>query len=129
MESKKVSRQERRREERERNKALRKRDNNLFNNPMVNSARNALTDEQKEEYKKIGEQMYNTVDFNSAGTDPLAESVAYIREGLKSGLHPSFLPEDEIKVLEEYYGKEWYKHFGYSTLDIDEEADESQNPQ
>ena len=32
----------------------------LFNNPMVNNALKAMTPEQIEEYKKIGEHMYET---------------------------------------------------------------------
>ena len=41
-------------------------------------------------------------------------------ESLKSGLHPSMLEEDEIKVLEEVYGKEWYKKWNYEKEDLKE---------
>lgn len=88
---------------------------NLFDNPMVNSAKASMTPEQIEEYKIKGEAMYNTVDFESNGIigneDPLLEFVAYIKEGLKSGLHPSCLSVDECTAMENMYGKEWEKEW------------------
>ena len=112
-EIKKKSRQEKRREERERQKTLKKSNVDLFNNPMVQSAKKALTPEQQEEYKRMGEHMYNTIDFENPETDPLAEFAAYVHEGLKSGLHPKDLEEDEVKAMVEFKGDEWYKEYGY----------------
>jgi hypothetical protein len=94
-------------------------------NPEIyNMIKDSLTPEQIKMYKEYGENMYNTVDFNTSDIlnnegDPLSESVAYISEGIKSGLHPSFLDEDEIKVMVEWSGEEWYKKFGYDTLELE----------
>ena len=93
------------------------------NNSLVTNALKALSPEQLEQYKKIGEEMYNTVNFEDSKIlnnlpPPLAESLAYIKEGLKSGLQPCDLSEGEINILEEGYGKEWYKHFDFVEEDI-----------
>ena len=89
--------------------------NDLFNNPMVEQAKKALTKEQKEEYRRIGEQMYNSIDFETGQSltaeDPLIEHVAHITEQIKSGLHWKYLEENETKVMEEFYGKDWFKQF------------------
>jgi hypothetical protein len=92
-----------------------------MNPDLYNQAKGMMTPEQIEEYKKMGEKMYNTVDFGASEIlnnpdDPLAESVAYISEAIKSGLHPSFLDENEVKVMEDACGEEWYKHFGWDSL-------------
>lgn len=101
-------------------------DHNLWDNHMTRSAIKAMTPEQLQEYQRIGEEMYGTIDFEDnkylkSLPPPLAESAAYISEGLKSGLHPMDLKEKEVLVLEEVYGKDnWYKQFGYTKEDIPE---------
>ena len=40
---------------------------------------------------------------------PIEEAASYIIEGLKSGLHPSCLDDDEKNIMIDSYGKEWYK--------------------
>ena len=100
--------------------------NSLFNaknNSLVTNALKALTPEQRDYYKKLGEEMYGSVNFEDNKIlnnlpPPLQESCAYIEEGIKSGLLPSDLDENEIIVLEEAYGKEWYKYFEYKKEDI-----------
>lgn len=87
----------------------------LFNNPMIQSAKNAMTPEQIEEYKKIGEYMYNNHDYNniekvkdSSNTDLLS----YAIQALKSGLDPCDLSKPEVQALTETYGEKWYEQFG-----------------
>lgn len=87
----------------------------LFNNPMIQSARNAMTPEQVEEYKKIGEYMYNNHDYikienikESNNTDLLSYAV----QALKSGLDPCDLSKPEIQSLTDTYGEKWYEQFG-----------------
>lgn len=96
----------------------------LFNNPFVNSALNAMTPEQIEEYKKIGESMYGSINFEDSTIinmpPPMAESVAYVEEGIKAGLLPEDLTEDEVSLLCEAYGKEWYKKFGFKESEVPE---------
>lgn len=96
--------------------------NSLFDNPMINSAREALTPEQKKRYETIGKEMYGNIDFEKSKIlnnlpPPMQEALMYIEEGLKSGLHPNDIEEDERALLEEAYGKEWYKRYGYEESD------------
>lgn len=96
---------------------------NLFDNPMVAAAREAMTPEQIQNYKDIGEHMYNSVDFVTnevdQDVDPLTESLAYITNALESGLHPSFLEPVEKDMLRNFYNDdEWYKRFGFDSLEI-----------
>ena len=93
----------------------------LFNNEMIKQARESMTPEQLEEYKKKGEEFFANVDFEDkdGNTIPPVESAcAYITEGLKSGIHPSYLDDDEKRVMEEIYGKEWYKKWGWESLEF-----------
>jgi len=97
--------------------------NDLFDNPMTRSAMAALTPEQKQNYKEIGESMYGHLNFEEGKVlsnmpSPMEEVIAYITEQLKSGIHPSFLEENEIEVLKDFYGEDWYLKWGYSKEDI-----------
>lgn len=97
----------------------------LFNNPMVNNALKALSPEQLKDYKRMGEYMYGNIDFvdNKVinGLDKsLDESAFYIMEGLKSGLLPQDLDENEVQILTTVYGNEWYVRLGYSRAEIPE---------
>lgn len=97
----------------------------LFNNPMVQQAKQAMTPEQLDEYQRIGEAMYNSVDFvnsevinnpdnpipgkalNDCTPHEIIEAVAYIVEAIKSGLHPDYLDESERDVCKAFYGDDW----------------------
>ena len=97
----------------------------LFNNPAVNSALKAMTPEQLEHYKKIGKAMHGHVNFKdnkiiSQLDPPLAESVAYIEEGIKSGLLASDLTEDEVSSLCKAYGEKWYERYGFKKEEVPE---------
>ena len=52
--------------------------------------------------------------------DSAEEFLAYIQEQLKSGLHPSFLEDNEKEFLVESLGKDWYKKWGYVEKDLSE---------
>ncbi len=99
-----------------------KKDNDYHNPDIREQLKHLLTPEQIENYKKMGEEMYNTVDFTTneiiGSNDPLVETVAYISEAIKSGLHPSYITADESKIMEEWGGRQWYKKFGYDKLDF-----------
>jgi hypothetical protein len=97
--------------------------NDLFDNPMIRAAKNAMSCEEQERYAMLGKSMYNSLDFENANaTDnippPMAEALAYIEEGLKSGLHPSMLEENEIALLVDTHGKLWYTRWGYVEEDL-----------
>jgi hypothetical protein len=97
----------------------------VFNNPMVTAAINALSPEDLDKYRKIGEQMYGTIDFEGAHAlnnmpAPMGEAVAYVLESLKSGLHPSMLDEDEKALLLDTLGDKWWEKYGYVEGDLTE---------
>ena len=69
----------------------------LFEDQKLKKMFNALPKEEQEKYKRQGEHMYSK-NYETAGNDPEAkvmETVAYISEGLKSGLLPSQLDASE----------------------------------
>ena len=96
----------------------------LFNNPMVTSALKAMTPEQVDSYKKMGEVMYKNMDKmnqeNSNLPESFHEATAYIITGLHSGLHPRDMDINEIILLTNTMGEKWYEEFGYSKEDIPE---------
>jgi hypothetical protein len=97
----------------------------LFNNPMVNNALKAMTPEQLAGYKKIGEQLYGSINYvdskiiNNMST-PMEEAVAYVEEGIKSGLLPQDLDENEVILLTNTYGEEWYLRYGFKKENVPE---------
>jgi hypothetical protein len=98
----------------------------LFNNPMIEAAKKAMTPEQLEDYRIKGELMYANIDFdtniiNNKCNIPFEfrESISYILESIKSGIHPSFLTIDEKKLLLEFVGENWYVKYGYIKEDLD----------
>lgn len=91
----------------------------VFNNAAADIAIKQLTPEQREHYRQIGEALYGRVDFPDAKIldnmpPPMAECAAYIADGLKSGLLPSELSEDEERVAIEAWGDEWWNVFGFT---------------
>jgi hypothetical protein len=95
----------------------------LFDNPMTRNILKQLSVEEIENYKKIGEELYGTINFekseilNNLPFDT-SESVAYVIEGIKSGLHPKDLTKDETNLMKETYGEEWYTRFDYTKEDM-----------
>jgi hypothetical protein len=48
----------------------------------------------------------------------MEESLAYVVESLKSGLHPKYLTEDERTLVRAGYGDQWYEKWGYTSKDL-----------
>ena len=105
-------------------KVTRTNGSDLFDNPMVNEARAALSDEQKERYAAIGEEMYSSIDFEAAAPNqmpaPMAQALAYVVENIRCGLHPTDLDENEKALLADKFGEKWWEHFGYTEADLTE---------
>ena len=97
--------------------------NTLWDNEMINTAKKNMSKEDLERYQKIGESMFKNIDFETSkplgNENFLSESVAYIIEGIKSGLHPSYLTDEEKHILKEYYGEKWYEKFNYTVSDLE----------
>lgn len=85
---------------------------------------NALPEDMRQSYAEFGEKFHKSFDvesgrpYNSNDID-LEEALSYVVESLKSGLHPSFLNEDEKALLTAGYGKEWYSKWGYTMEDVE----------
>ena len=97
----------------------------LFNNPNVKAQYATLTPDQKEKYKRRGEEMYKDVDFNTSKSisnmpPPMILALDYVLESIKSGQHISTLEENEQMLLEDAYGKKWYSVLGYTKEDVDD---------
>ena len=88
-----------------------------------------LPAEEREKFQKIGEKLYSSFDAQKGTLLPgqdvesirLEESLAYVVESVKSGLHPKYLTYDEIHMLRAGYGDEWYKKWNYTAEDIPKE--------
>ena len=96
----------------------------LWNNPMMQEAKKSLSPDDVKHYKEIGESMYKDVDFetstiNGENIPPfISNSLNNIINAINSGLHISMLNQDEISLLENIYGKEWYKIFNFVKEDL-----------
>jgi hypothetical protein len=88
----------------------------LFHNQMVDSAMKALTPEQLEDYEKWGKYLFKTDFAGTNGPNPekeMKDAIFYIKEGLKSGVHPEDLAEKELQIMYDIYGDKWYEEYGY----------------
>lgn len=84
-------------------------------------AKNALSSEEREKYKQMGEYMYsdNALALMNGATKPEEKDyVTYAVEAIKSGLDPKDLSEDEIRALISFYGDTWYEKFGFSRDEV-----------
>ena len=98
-------------------------DNDLFDNPMVHAALAAMSPEEKENYQRIGEQMYGNMNFEDARflinpDSKMNEALACLESQLRSGLHPSDLEDNEKAVLKDAYGDNWYEKWGFVHEDL-----------
>lgn len=95
-------------------------ENNLFNNPLVDSIRKALSPEDIEKYAKLGESMYKDIDFeNGTINHCIDDALKKLEISLRSGLHPSMLNKDEKILLSSEIGEKWYENYGYTKEDLD----------
>ena len=100
----------------------------LFTNPMVQQAKQAMTQEQLDEYKRIGEEMYNSISFediNSQGKFATEnaeaielENVAQTKLMLQSGILPSYLSTQENDMMKNAGGEKWYEQYGFLETDL-----------
>lgn len=97
----------------------------LFDNPLARAAIDALSPEQKEHYRTIGEQMYGSINFEDSNmlANPdavMTEARAHIEHQLLCGLHPSDLEDNEKALLQDAYGEKWYEKWGFVEGDLTE---------
>ena len=98
--------------------------NDLFEGVLAKAAMAALSDEDKEKYRIIGEHLYGRLNFEDGSLNNLSpemnEAVAYLESQLNSGLHPSMLQENEKDLLKEAYGEEWFMRWSYVKEDLED---------
>jgi len=89
------------------------------------SACQSIPESQQEQLRKLGEKFHQSFrvetqqpSFRPTNEIVLEESLAYLVENLKSGLHPKFLSSDEIHLLQAGFGDEWYTQFDYKKDEI-----------
>lgn len=78
----------------------------------------SLDQEQIDNLKTLGEKFHESFDVTKGTIHNLndinmEEALAYVTESLKSGIHPSYLNEDEKSLLCAAYGESWFKNWGY----------------
>ena len=95
---------------------------NLFDNPMITSAKRSMTKKDLDKYKKLGESMYKDINFENSTVNnlpqPMVDAAIYVESMLKSGMHPSLLDDNDKNAMNEVYGEEWYKKYGYLKEDL-----------
>jgi hypothetical protein len=94
----------------------------LFDNPTVAAMLKSMSPEEVHRYKVIGQEMYGNVDFLESKIlnnipPPMTEALAFINIGLRSGLLPMDLTKDEINLMVECKGPEWYLEYGFTAAE------------
>lgn len=100
----------------------------LFGEKRLKEIGDSLSDEDKKRYAKIGEEMYNTIkfeDINSQGTQATEnadeielENISQIKLMLNSGIHPSYLSNQEKDMMKNAFGEKWFESFGFLETDL-----------
>ena len=106
----------------------------LFNNPMVDAAKRAMSAEQMNEYKEFGRYMYSDNNIRTIETSRKIEAptnealLGYAVTALKSGGDPQDLSDEELQVLIKTYGKNWYEQFGLTEEEVREPIIQTTGP-
>lgn len=80
-----------------------------------NCAKN-LTEEQMKVLKEFSE--ISSKNYDDSNVIDLDESLSYIIIQLNSGLHPSYLSNDEEDLLTAKYGEDYFKLWGYDQKEL-----------
>jgi hypothetical protein len=77
----------------------------IWDTDMFKNAWNSLTDEQKKDYQRTGELVYNTIDFETGqAIDGSAIELQELLMAIKNGIVTlDSLTQDEKELLEKYY--------------------------
>lgn len=80
----------------------------------------SLSPEEKERYRKIGEDLYGHINFETGEIKQEMDALGELISAVKSGLHPKELSGEELGFLSSSLGEKWYEKFGYKKEDIEE---------
>lgn len=89
----------------------------LFESIRMNVEK-GMSEEQIQHLKALGEKFHESFDISKGTVKDLnnidmEEALAYVVESLKSGIHPSYLTEDEKAMMSAGYGEDWMTKWGY----------------
>lgn len=104
------------------NRSDEERQKQLFDSIRKNVEKN-MSPEQIDQMKVLGEKFHESFDITKGNVRDhneinMEESLAYVVESIKSGMHPSYLNEDEQAILKAGFGEKWYETFGYSSDEL-----------
>ena len=103
---------------------------NLFNNPLVENAKKSMTADELNRYKILGEEMFS-IDFACSNApqkdEPVSDDFDFlenckknIESSIASGLHISYLSDQEKKFMFDYVGDKWWEKYGFTNLDLNQ---------
>lgn len=84
---------------------------NLWDNPQIQTTINQMDPQTRFHYKKLGEALYNTIDYEDPFKTQILESAAQINLLLRDGMKINLLTENEKKICEDIYGKDYLNKF------------------
>lgn len=93
-------------------------------NPVIQNAIKQMSPEDIENVRKFGENLYKNTnyDIDKMLNLPISEDepLAYIEEGIKSGLLAEDLTQDEVILLTKTYGEKWYERYDFKEHEVPE---------
>lgn len=93
------------------------------NQDLYDAVKGNFTQEQLDTYQEMGRTFYEPSNFETEMPSDRTVAVAYTTEMIKSGMHPSFLQEEEKQLMEWAYGKNWYTRYGYTEQDLTQQLE------
>jgi len=81
-------------------------------NQMADEMLKSMSVEEVQEYKKFGENMYGQFNYEKGLPEgEYKDAVLYIKMALMSGLNYENFNSDEVRFMEEEFGKDWYDNW------------------
>jgi hypothetical protein len=100
----------------------------LFSEKRLAELNSKISEEDKKRYAKIGEEFYNSLDFQAVNSQGISgsdeaekvelENVSQLKLMLQSGMHPSYLNGEEKAMMKNSYGEKWYETYGFLETDL-----------
>ena len=95
------------------------RQNQLFDSIRKNVEK-GMSEEQINNMKILGEKFHESFDVTKGTTHDIheiqmEEALAYIVESLNSGIHPSYLNEDEKALVGAAFGEKYFEKWGFTS--------------
>ena len=98
-----------------------------FSDEQTEKMFNALPKEEQDKFTTMGEHMFSqlgadkdgklVIDLNEFNKD-YTEETAYVFSQIKSGLHISYLTDQEKTLMQKSFGEKWYIKWGYVEEDL-----------